>query len=76
MPVMDWLRWSAASIVLLNVVAMVLLVGAYAWHHRVKPKLAHRRARQHAFERLIACTSLDNQATMPAPNDADDCQQW
>jgi hypothetical protein len=55
-----WLRWGAASIALLNLVAMVSLVVAYAWHHGLKPRIAQRRTRQHRFERLLTQSRVDN----------------
>ena len=60
----DWLRWGVASVAALNLLTMVSLVAAYGWHHRVKPKLGRRRERQHAFERLIAHSPLDNHSAI------------
>jgi hypothetical protein len=76
MSVLTWLRWGVTSIALLNLAAVVSLAGAYVWHRRLKPKLACRRARQHAFEHLIAHTSLDNHATVSVPSDADQSREW
>jgi hypothetical protein len=58
--VLSWLRWGVASFVVLNLVAMVCLGVAYAWHHGLKPRLTHRRTRQRAFEQVLTHTSLDN----------------
>lgn len=70
MSVLNLLCWGVASIALLNLVALASLVGAYVWHHGLKPTFVHRRARQHAFERLIAHTSIDNHATTPVSSNA------
>ena len=58
------LRWGVASIAVLNAVTIVSLVAAYGWHHALKPKLARRRERQHAFERLVAHSPLDNHSAI------------
>ena len=71
---LSWLRWGVTGIALINLVAVVSLAGAYVWHRRLTPKLARRRARQHAFEHLIAHTSLDNQAKVSVRSDAG--QSW
>lgn len=60
----QWILRGIASIAVLNVVTMLSLVVAYGWHHGVKPKLGRRRERQHAFERLVARTSLDNHSAI------------
>ena len=57
---LNWLLWGAAAVGLLNLAAIVALVVAYAWHHGVKPWFTQRRARQYAFEMLLAQTSIDN----------------
>lgn len=57
---LNWLLWGAATVGLLNLAALLALIVAYAWHDGVKPWLTLRRARQHAFERLLAQTSIDN----------------
>jgi hypothetical protein len=67
---LNWLRWGAASIALLSLVAMASLVVAYAWHSRLKPKLTRRRARQRVFEHLLAHTSLDNHSPVSEPSNA------
>ena len=59
-PMLNWLLWSGAIVGLLNLGAIVALVVAYAWHHAVKPWFTRRRARQYAFELLLAHTSIDN----------------
>ena len=71
---LTWLRWGVTGIALLNLVAVVSLAGAYVWHRRLKPKLARRRVRQHAFEHLIAHTSLDNHAKVSVRSEAG--QSW
>ena len=67
---LSWLLWVAATIALLNLVAMASLVVAYAWHHGLKPKLEHRRARQNHFERLLAVSCPDLLATVPESSSA------
>jgi len=57
---LTYILWAAAGIGLLNLAAIVALLLAYAWHHGVKPGFTYRRARQHAFEMLLAHSSLDN----------------
>jgi hypothetical protein len=59
-PMLNWLLWGGAIVGLLNLAAIVALIVAYAWHHGVKPWFTLRHARQHAFELLLAQTSLDN----------------
>jgi hypothetical protein len=70
MSLLNWLCWGVASIALLNLVTLASLVGAYVWHHRLKPTFTYRRARQHAFEQLIAHTSIDNHPTIPVSSNA------
>ena len=60
--VLTWLRWGVASVALLNVLTLVALVVAYAWHCGLKPKFQRRRARQHSFERLLAQPSVGTNA--------------
>ena len=60
------IQWGVAGIALLNVVTMASLAVAYGWHHGVKPRLGRRRARQRAFERLIAHSPLDNHSVVRA----------
>jgi Na+-transporting methylmalonyl-CoA/oxaloacetate decarboxylase gamma subunit len=45
--------------VLLNLLGIVALMLSYVWHDWLRPRQANRRARQRAFERLIAHTTLD-----------------
>ena len=52
------LGWGVAATALLNVLAILALVVSYAWHDWLVPRLEHRRARQRAFERLLAHSSL------------------
>jgi len=47
------LGWAIVSTVLLNLLAILALVVAYAWNDWLRPRLARRRARQRAFERLL-----------------------
>ena len=65
-----WLVRGAVAIALVNLVTLVALHVAYAWHHGLKPKRARRRARQRSFERLLAETIMDNRATAAQPADA------
>lgn len=74
--VLSWLLRGAAVIALLNLVAIVSLVLAYAWHHGLKPTLQHRRARRHAFDRLLAHSSLDNHPTISDPVTAGEWWEW
>ena len=57
---LNWLIWGSAIVGLLNLAAIVALIVAYGWHHVVKPWFSQRRTRQHAFELLLAHTSIDN----------------
>jgi len=57
---LTWLLRGGAIVGLLNVAAIAALIAAYAWHHGVKPWFSRRRTRQHAFELLLAHTSIDN----------------
>ena len=57
---LSYILWGAVAVGLLNLAAIVALLLAYAWHHGVKPKVSYRRARQHAFELLLARTSIEN----------------
>ena len=74
--ILYWLGWGAAIVVLLNLVAMVVLLAAYAWHHGLKPKLGHRRARRLAFERLLAQSRFDNFAPLPELSNAGEWWEW
>jgi hypothetical protein len=70
---LHWLRWSVASIAMLNLVGMASLAVAYGWHHRLKPRLDRRRRSQRAFERLIARSSLDNHPALTEPSEGVEC---
>jgi hypothetical protein len=64
------------GIVLLNLSAIVLLSLSYAWNDWLRPRLAHRRARQSAFERLIAQSTLDIHAMISEPSNGAECWEW
>jgi uncharacterized membrane protein YbaN (DUF454 family) len=64
------------GIVLLNLLAIVLLLLSYAWNDWLRPRLAHRRARQSAFERLIAQSTLDIHAMISEPSNGAECWEW
>jgi uncharacterized membrane protein len=57
---LSYIVWAVATLLALNLAALVALILAYAWHHGVKPQVARRSARQNAFELLIANTSIEN----------------
>ena len=57
----------------LNLLVIAALVLSYAWHDWLLPRLATRRARQHAFERLIAQSTLDIHAMISEPSDGGGC---
>jgi hypothetical protein len=67
---LTWIVRGAAAIAIVNLVALVALQVAYAWHHVLEPKRDRRRARQRSFERLLAETLVDNRATVAQPADA------
>ena len=70
------LGWGVAGTALLNLLAIVALVVAYAWNDWLRPRLAHRRARQSAFERLIAQSTLDIHAMISEPSNGAECWEW
>jgi hypothetical protein len=61
---LTWLVRGAVVIALVNLVTLVALHVAYAWHHGLKPRRDRRRASQRSFERLLAETMMDNRATV------------
>jgi hypothetical protein len=61
------------GIALLNLSAIVLLLLSYAWNDWLRPRLAQRRARQFAFERLIARSTLDIHAIISKPSNGAEC---
>jgi hypothetical protein len=65
-----------AGIALLNLVALVSLGVAYAWHDGIRLQLQHRRARQRAFARLLAQSTIGTASTMSEPNSAGDRWEW
>ena len=67
---LTWIVRGAAAIAIVNLVALVALQVAYAWHHVLEPKRDRRRARQRSFERLLAEALVDNRATVAQPADA------
>jgi hypothetical protein len=64
------------GIALLNLLAIVSLVLSYAWNDWLRPRLAHRRARQSAFERLITQSTLDIHAMISEPSNGAECWEW
>lgn len=64
------------GIVLLNLLAIVSLLLAYAWNDWLRPRLAHRRARQFAFERLITQSTIDVHAMISEPSNGAECWEW
>ncbi|HEX7978077.1 MAG TPA: hypothetical protein VF461_05705 [Gemmatimonadaceae bacterium] len=74
--ILYWLGWGAAIIALLNLVAFVALIVAYAWHDGLKQKLRGRRARRQAFERLLAQSSFDNLSTISESSNAGEWWEW
>jgi hypothetical protein len=67
---LTWLVRGVVAIALVNLLTLVALHVAYAWHHGLKPRRARRRAGQRAFERLLAETILDNRTTESEPDGA------
>lgn len=61
------------GILLLNLLAIVSLLLSYAWNDWLRPRLAHRRTRQSAFERLFARSTLDIHAMISEPRDGHEC---
>ena len=70
---LTWLGWGVASVALLNVLTLVALLVAYAWHCGLKPRLQRRRARQHSFEWLLAQPSVGTNAD---PNLSGEPREW
>lgn len=64
------------GIALLNLLAIVLLLLSYAWNDWLRPRLVQRRARQSAFERLIAQSTLDIHAMISEPSNGGECWEW
>jgi len=67
---------AVGGIVLLNLLAVVLLLLSYAWNDWLRPRLAYRQARQSAFERLIAHSTLDIHAMISEPSNGGECWEW
>lgn len=65
-----WLVRGVVAIVLVNLLTLVALQVAYAWHHGLEPRRNRRRANQRAFERLLAETIMDNRAKVSEPDGA------
>ena len=65
--------WIIAAIVLLNLSTIVALVVSYAWNDWLRPNLAHHRARQRAFERLLAHSTPDMVSMVSEPSYASEC---
>jgi hypothetical protein len=61
------LGWAIAATMLLNLLTIVALVVAYAWNEWLCPKLARHRARQRAFERLLAHSTPDMVSMVSEP---------
>jgi hypothetical protein len=64
------LGWGVAATALLNLLAIVALVVAYAWNDWLRPRLDLRRARQRAFERLLYHSHVD------MLSEASSCDEW
>ncbi len=67
---LTWLVRGVVAIALVNLLTLVALHVAYAWHHGLKPRRDRRRARQRSFERLLAATILDDPTTVSEPDGA------
>ena len=65
--------WTIAALGLLNLVTIVALVVAYAWNDWLRPRLAHQRARQRAFEQLLAHSRSDMMSMVSEPAYASEC---
>jgi hypothetical protein len=59
MTAMTLLARGIAAIALVNLLSLVALQLAYAWHHWLKPMRDDLRARQREFERLLWQPSFD-----------------
>jgi hypothetical protein len=56
---------SIVALVLVNLVTLIALQFAYAWHHWLVPKRDRRRARQRSFERLLAGPCTEDRVAEP-----------
>ena len=65
--------WIIAGICLLNLSTIVALVVAYAWNDGLRPRFAHHRARQRAFEQLLAHSRSDVMSMVSEPAYASEC---
>jgi len=70
------LGWGVGAIALLNLVALLSLGVSYAWNDGIRARLEVRRARQRAFERRLAHSTLDAESTMSEPSSAGEGWEW
>jgi hypothetical protein len=68
--------WGIAGIALLNLVVVVALGVAYAWHDGLRPRLERRRSRQRAFERLLAQSPRETEALMSRSIHPGEYREW
>lgn len=67
---LTWLVRGVVAIAVVNLLTLVALHLAYAWHHWLRPRRDRRRASQRSFERLLVETVMDNRTPRPEPNEA------
>ena len=65
--------WIIAGIGLLNLGAIAALIVAYSWNDVLRPWLAHQRARQRAFERLLSHSRPELGSMVSEPAYASEC---
>jgi hypothetical protein len=71
--ILTMLAWGVAATALLNLLAIVALIVSYAWNDWLLPRLEHRRARQRAFEQLLAQSNLKRESMVSEPTYAGEC---
>ena len=67
------LAWGVAATALLNLLAIVALIVSYAWNDWILPRLELRRARQRAFEQLLAQSNVKKESMVSEPSYAGEC---
>jgi hypothetical protein len=70
------LGWGIAATALLNLLAIVALLAAYAWNDWLQPRLELRRTRQRAFDRLLTQSGLPASSMRPDPSGTGEGWEW